>query len=296
MQNLNAKLQDFNWNDLRYILTLGRSDSLAMAARKLGVNESTVGRRISRVENLLDSKLFVRSAGGLSPTAVGASAIKVAEKIELQTQGLLADISSADQRVTGNVRLTSVPIVLNHLVIPALPSLISKYPGMGIEVVAESRNLSLTKRHADLAIRLSRPNKEPQVVTRKIGELDYAVYASTKSKSEVLPWINYEEEMNHLPQAQWIRKQIKSSQSESQVRLRDAESILSYLKNGIGKSLLPTLIGDAEPSIHKVSSHIVLKREVWMLVHPDLKQLVHIRKAMDWLVLLFENYKQLERD
>ncbi len=279
-------MQELNWNDLRYILAVGREGSFAMAARKLGVNESTVGRRISNVEVLLKAKLFERSVNGLIPTDPGVSAIRAAERIEHQTQELLGEISGSDQRISGNIRLTSVPLILNHLVAPAIPKLIADYPDIGVELISESRNLSLSKRHADIAIRLSRPIKESQMVTRKIGNLDYAIYGSTNEQN-LLPWINYGEDMLHLPQAQWMLKHIKKAGCTSQVKVNDAETILSYLKNGIGKSLLPIFIGDHEAKIIRISPKVILTREVWMLVHPDIKKLGHIRKTMDWLIYLF---------
>ncbi len=290
MQNKLAKMQGMNWNDLRYILAVGRTSSLAAAARKLSVNESTVGRRVSHVEVLLKTKLFERSVNGLIPTSAGLSAIRVAEDVEHQTQKLVGEISGSDQKISGNIRLTSVPILLNHVVVPAIPKLISDYPDIDVELIAENRNLSLSRRHADIAIRLSRPTKESRMVTRKIGTLDYAVYGSTNKRTP-LPWINYEEDMMHLPQAQWMLKQIKISGHSSQIKVNDAESILSYLKNGVGQSLLPVFVGDNQANVVRISPEVVLSREIWMLVHPDIKELGHIRTAMDWLILLFGKYR-----
>ncbi len=280
-------MQDLNWNDLRYVLAIGRSDSLAMAGRKLGVNESTVARRLTGIEGLLNTRLFERGYSSLTPTEAGISSIQVAECIELQTQELVSRVSGVDQGISGSVRLTSVPVILNRLVSPALPNLLSEHPNLNIQLVSDSRNLSLTKRDADIAIRLARPTKESRVIARRIGNLDYAVYGKKKSREPLL-WINYEEGMSHLPQFHWLANQIKKSECPSQVTVNDAESILACIKSGAGKSLLPIFVGDSEAGITRVSQEIMLSREVWLLVHPDLKDFGRIRTVMNWLTSLLE--------
>ena len=286
MRIQSAKMQGIHWDDLRFVLEVGRAGSFAGAARRLGVNESTVGRRISRIESRLQAKLFARSSDGIMPTSAGRSALRVAESLERQARALEADITGADQRVSGTVRLTAVPMVLNRLVVPSLPGLLADCPDLRVELVADNRNLSLGRRHADIAIRLSRPTREAGVVIRKLGVLDYAVYARD-GYPEPQPWINYEEDMQHLPQAQWLLRQSARSGMAAQLRVNDAESLLEAMKTGAGKSLLPVQVGDSEDSMVRLSPEPVLSREIWMLVHPDLRSLGHVRRVMDWLVALF---------
>jgi DNA-binding transcriptional LysR family regulator len=104
-------MQELDWNDLRYILCLSRTGRIAGAARKLGVNETTVARRIARVEGLLGVRLFERDAGVLRPTDSGQIVIRRAERIELDVDAVKDGVTSADSVAVGKVRVKAVPLV-----------------------------------------------------------------------------------------------------------------------------------------------------------------------------------------
>ncbi|WP_374310689.1 LysR family transcriptional regulator [Dongia sp.] len=124
-------MQTPDWNDLRHVLALGRAGSYSGAARLLQVNSTTVARRIKAIESLLAVSLFTRDANGaLAPTAAGKITIARAEAIEAEIGSLTATVKGADQPATGNVRLTTVPIIANRLLIPALPALLDKHRGL----------------------------------------------------------------------------------------------------------------------------------------------------------------------
>ncbi|MCP4188037.1 MAG: LysR family transcriptional regulator [Gammaproteobacteria bacterium] len=283
MQSWQAKMQALNWNDLRYVLAVSRGKSLAAAARTLAVNESTVARRIVVIEKQLSTQLFERNSGVLLPTRAGELAMLAAERVELETQGLESAVSGADQRIAGTVRLTSVPLIINHLLVPAVNELCNQHPELSLELIAESRDLSLSKRESDIALRLARPTKELKVLAQRIGKLDYAVYALKSANAARLPWINYEDGMRDLPQAQWINSRIDSAIPGTYILGNDAEVILACIKAGLGKSLLPVAVGDQQADLQRINSSVPVSREIWLLVHPDLRQLARIKVVVDWL-------------
>ncbi len=133
-------MPDLNWNDLRFVLAVARSQSLAGAARRLKVNESTVGRRLAEAERRLGARLFERNHGAYHPTEAGQAAIAGAERVELEVQAVEAAISGADGRAAGVVRLTSVPIMVNRVLVPALPKLLREHPQLRVELIAEPRD------------------------------------------------------------------------------------------------------------------------------------------------------------
>ncbi len=276
-------MQALNWNDLRYVLAVSRGKSLAAAARTLAVNESTVARRIVVIEKQLSTQLFERNSGVLLPTRAGELAMLAAERVELETQGLESAVSGADQRIAGTVRLTSVPLIINHLLVPAVNELCNQHPELSLELIAESRDLSLSKRESDIALRLARPTKELKVLAQRIGKLDYAVYALKSANAARLPWINYEDGMRDLPQAQWINSRIDSAIPGTYILCNDAEVILACIKAGLGKSLLPVAVGDQQADLQRINSSVPVSREIWLLVHPDLRQLARIKVVVDWL-------------
>ncbi|MGF6607595.1 DNA-binding transcriptional LysR family regulator [Paraburkholderia sp. WSM4175] len=273
-----------NWDDLRVVLAASRTGNFGEAARLLSVNESTVVRRIAQVEERLAARLFDRVKGKLTLTDAGLEIAGLAERIEIEVQSSTRTISGADVRVAGTVRVTSVPILTNRILIPALPNLLGQHPDLNVELVAEARSLSLTKREADIAIRLARPRGEVSVVARKLGDLPYGVYLREGAAEDALRWLTYDDRMNDLPQAEWMAKTIGLGQgSAGQVMVNDAEALLACVQEGLGKTLLPVAVGESIGGLVRATQFPCdLTREIWLLVHPDLRKLNRVRTVIDW--------------
>jgi DNA-binding transcriptional LysR family regulator len=291
-----AKLQEMNWNDLRYPLAVAQGGTLAAAARRLRVDETTVARRLAAAEAALGARLFDRIDGALRPTAAGEAAVAHAERIEREVHALTSRVGGADTAVAGSVRLTAVPILVNRLLVPALPDLTAAHPLLRLELIAEPRNLSLTKREADIALRLARPQGGGTVVARRIGRLDYSVYGPSLQEglrpkggprdadSDALPWITYEEGLAELPQAKWIAAATRGGPAPPALLAADAETILAAVRAGLGKSLLPCAVAEREPGLRRLGGPApVLSRELWLLVHADLRRLARIDAVIAWV-------------
>jgi DNA-binding transcriptional LysR family regulator len=277
-------MQDLDWDDLRYILCLSRTGRIAGAARKLRVNETTVARRIARVERLLGVRLFERNSGILTPTDSGQVVISRAERIELDVDAVKDSVTSADSIAAGKVRVTAVPLVLNRILIPALPALLRAHGQLQLELAADPRNLSVTHREADIALRMTRPSTELRAVARRVGIFDYAVYAASPARGN-LPWITYDATLSDLPQARWMAKALASApQSGTSITVNDSELALNAVVAGLGRSLLPSRIGDNVPGLCRLSgAKPILSREMWLIVHPDLKHLARVRAVIAWI-------------
>jgi DNA-binding transcriptional LysR family regulator len=269
------------WSELRYVLTVARAGTLAAAARRLGVNQTTVARRIALAETALAARLFERRDGVLHPTKSGQAAIACAAQVEQEVAALEGGIGGADSAPAGTVRLTAVPILANRLLIPAVPRLVARHPRLRLELIAEPRNLSLTRREADIALRLARP-ESGVALTRRIGRLAYAVYGPRRRKADALAWITYEEGLSHLPQARWIAAQTYET---APLLLNDAEAIVQAVRAGLGKSLLPCFVGEREPGLKRLS-RVVLARDIWLMVHRDLRAQARIAAVIDWVMEL----------
>lgn len=283
-------MQELNWNDLRFVLAVARCETLAGAARRLDVNESTVGRRLAQAEDRLAARLFERTAGRLLPTEVGQTVLASAEQIEQEIQALETKIAGNDHRAAGLVRVTSVPLLVNRALMPALPALLADNPQLRVELIAEPRDLSLSKREADIALRLARPSKESRAIARKVGRLDYAVYGPAGQDPNPLPWITYDDSMADLPQRRWMDAQGDASQAPPPVTVNDAEAIVTGIKAGFGKSLLPVAIADQAPGLARANDDPPpLTRELWLMVHPELRQLTRVRVVMDWIIATLDD-------
>jgi DNA-binding transcriptional LysR family regulator len=278
-------MQGLAWDDLRYVLAVARFETIAEAARRLEVDEATVARKIARAERVLQSRLFERIRGKVLPTETGKSAAEHAEVVEREIETVIAKTSGADLTPAGRVRLTSVPIIVNHVLIPAVPALLKSHANLQLELIADPRDLSLTKRESDIALRLARPHRELYTLARRVGHLEYAVFGPPGLEADELPWITYDDLMADLPQARWIAEQIqRDGSADPPLRVNDAEALLWAVMRGLGKSLLPTVIANAEQRLSRLfDPSPPLMREIWLLVHPELRDLRRIQVVIDWL-------------
>jgi DNA-binding transcriptional LysR family regulator len=283
-------MQSMNWNDLRYVLALSRGRTLAAAARLLGVDDTTVARRLTAMQQTLRVRLTQRLADGtLQLTASGERAALHAERIEREIGLLGVGLAGADHMVAGTVRVTSVPIVINHVLVPAAQILLKRHPQLQLELIAEARDLSLTRREADLALRLARPKTGGiRVTAHRIGTLRYQVYgpaACSAAEARTLPWITYEEAMAHLPQARWIAAAANDG-TIAAVRMNDGEAVLEAVIAGLGRSLLPCVVADGDKRLKRLGARgrpSALDRELWLLAHSEMKTLGRVEAVVDWI-------------
>jgi DNA-binding transcriptional LysR family regulator len=270
MQSGGARMRSLNWDDLRFVLAISRGRTLAAAGRRLGVDDTTVARRLAAVQSAIGGRLYQRLADGtLQLTSLGQRAALHAERMEREV-GLLGAIrAGGDDPVSGTVRITSVPIVVNRMLLPAVPMLAKRHPALHLELIGDARDLSLTRREADLALRLARPRSGgTRVIARRIGALDYDIYvaaACPTPEARRLPWIAYDEAMAHLPQARWMAARIARNQEAlAAVRVNDADAMVEAVACGLGRSLLPSAIADRDPRLKRHGTKIrppVLSRE-----------------------------------
>jgi DNA-binding transcriptional LysR family regulator len=283
-----AEMQMLNWNDLRYVLALSRAKTLGAAARMLGVDDTTVARRLVAVQETIGARLYQRLPDGtLQLTTAGERAALHAERIEREIGAIDASVAGADDLVSGTVRVTSVPIIVGHILVPAAQRLLERHPKLQLELVADSRDLSLTRRETDLALRLARPKTGgTRVLARRVGTLRYGVYASAACSMrdvKMLPWVTYDEAMAHLPMAVTAAR---SNQRIAAVRVNDAEALLEAVLAGLGRSLLPCVIADRESRLRRLGPRDgapVLSRELWLLAHSDLRRLGRIEAVVNWI-------------
>lgn len=280
-------MHDIDWNDLRHVLALSREGSFAAAGRRLGLDPTTVARRLRAIESQMGVRLFERGAEGeMRPTQAGEVAARRAEAVEAEIGGLTMAVKGADSEISGTVRISAVPILINRVLIPAISDLAARHPGLRLELIAESRDVSLTRREADIALRLARPGEESgsRVIARRIGMLAYAAYASTGFTAPDLPWLTYEDGMAHLPQAGWIAG-VARKNGYAPVFVNDAEALLQAVLAGLGRSLLPCIVADPMAGLISVPAggHAFPARELWLLTHPDLRHLARIAAVIAWI-------------
>jgi DNA-binding transcriptional LysR family regulator len=279
-----------DWDDLRIILALARAGSFKPAAQQLAINESTAVRRLAQAEIRFGIRLFERRRGRLTPTVAGSAIIDRARRIEAEYQSAREEVAGTDRRIAGNVRLTTVPILANHALLPALPALFRLYPDISLELIAEPRRLNLEDREADIALRFARPRSGAHYITRKIADIPYSIYGAAGCDFAALPWIGYEAGMRELPQVSWMAEPDMPTAVDAppaRFAVNDAETLLLAIRNGQGKGYLPSVIGEGQPGLCRLDTARRRQRELWLVVHRDQRRHPRIRAVIRWVVETF---------
>jgi DNA-binding transcriptional LysR family regulator len=271
------------WSDLRVVLAVARAKTLRASAQSLHVDQSTVSRRVAALEEALGVRLFERLEGAMTPTRAGEIVIETAEQIETQILSVQERVGNQDAATAGIVRVTTVTTIANHVLVPAMPLLRSQHPALCLELISDNSNLSITRREADLAVRFARPSKDDGMLCKRIGEIEYSAFHAAGTSVEDLPWLTYEDSHTDVPQARWIASKNREA-NPIPLLVNDGEAILYAVRNGLGKSLLPTFMQSRFKELRTVSnSRSVLTREVWLIVHPRIRQLARVQAVMSWI-------------
>ena len=277
-----------NWDDLRFLVVIGREGTLAGAARRLKVDQTTVARRLRALEDALGTPLFERSDGRWQPTATGARVLERATRIEEDVAGLTRIADAGRPGIHGTVRITSVGAIIAEWLVPRLPDLYARHPGLDVALVGSNDNLNVARREADIAIRLARPESGDFVI-RKLADVGFAVYAPAAGEPPDA-WVCYDEDLAHTPEMRWLAPRL----ADSRVRLRSngVEALTRAVAAGIGQAVLPCFIADTHPGLTRQSGPApVVTRELWLLIHPDAKQQPRVAAVAEWLAAQFAEHR-----
>lgn len=281
-----CKIAAMDWNDLSFLLAVQRGGSLRQAARLKQVDKTTITRRIAALEASLDAVLIERDGqGALVLTPMGQEVVRHADTIEEHTR-LIGDVTGKSVASGRSwVRLTAVPLIANRLLLPNLSRLLTDAPDVGIELIAEPRDLSLVYRDADIGLRLARPREGGQaVLARRLGVLEYGAYVA-RSASDASSWIGFDRTMQYLPHAAAIAAiAVQPGQSRAPVAVNDGETLYQAVLAGMGISLLPKLIAAPDPGLREVTVDAALpSREIWCLIRRDIRDTQRVAAVTNWL-------------
>ncbi len=269
-------MQDFDWDDLKFLLALQRVATLTEAGRLTGVDESTVSRRLKRLESLFGTPLIVkRGSGRYEVSDEAATILHHAENMEQDAMAIRDRLGLLAGKVAGTVRISSVPFIINRILIPNLPALQAANPELVVELLPEAKNVDLTKREADMAIRFSRPDRGGlDVKAQKLGDMAFDLFCAAElpAASEAdLSWIGYDETNASLPQARWIESLCSAEgESLSALRVADLDSALEAVVEGHGKSALPRSVCSQDDRLRTLIGQNKVPqvtRPVWLLAH-----------------------------
>jgi DNA-binding transcriptional LysR family regulator len=231
--------------------------------------------------------LFERSDGRWRLTAFGRRAVERAEHIEEDVAGILRSAECESQVVSGVVRLTSPPTTHSEYLVHRLPELYARHPDLVIDLVDSDANLDITRHEADVAIRAARP-ESGDFIMRKLAVAGYAVYESARPRvvTDQDDWVAYGEDLAHVVEMRWLEAHIGAGR----IRLRDSSlrTLCGAIASGIGRGILPFLVGDAHPELRRSTpGDRVVSRDLWLLVHRESRESARVAVVTDWLVERF---------
>jgi len=282
-----------DWDDVRVALATHRRGSHGGAARLLGVDRTTVGRRIAALEASLGTQLFDRTPTGLTPTEAGLALLARAERAEAEILAAEREIGGADARVSGTVRVTAGDGIVHYVVVPALAELRRAHPGITIELRADTRSLDLSRREADVAIRLARPT-EPALVARRFGATRFGLYAShaylerrgtprTAADLAGHDLVGFDASLDHLPQVRWLRTTIPAPRWAVRATTTTAQALACA--DGAGIALLGTFVAPCDQRLVAVLPSLKPPaRDAWLVVHEDMKKSARVVAVLEWLL------------
>ncbi|MFY7866354.1 LysR family transcriptional regulator [Roseateles sp.] len=280
----------FNWDDLRYALAIAEAGSLNGAAKALGVQHTTVLRRLDALEQRLGARLFERLRQGYTPTGAGELMAAQARQMRPAIAEMQRRILGRDLELHGSLRLTTAFIASLYLLPEALAAFRRSHPGIEVEVHENSHLVDMSRRDADVALRMNRVVPE-HLVGRQVGEVRMRVYArrgapglpQTVQPIENLcahyPWIGFDRERRTRFFDRWMLDHVADERIVMRIDL--LHPAVAMARTGVALALLPTLIEGHEPDLLPVSEVLnEVSTPVWLLTHPDLRQTARVRAFM----------------
>jgi DNA-binding transcriptional LysR family regulator len=283
----------FAWDDVRYFLAVARHGSTLAAAKKLGLSQSTVSRRLAVLERRIGRALFKRHSSGYRLTEFGSEMLPYAEQIERAALAFAQHKSTLERGEVGVIRLTCPEPIMYRITQSALLDRFhARHPGLRVEFVMSDKYLDLAKGDADVALR-SGDTEDDVLVGRKIADSLWAVYASRAyvarhgapegigdlGRHAV---VSLDETMAQHRAVKWLREVAPGA--DIAARSNSVLGLVSAAKAGIGLTPMPTALGDAEADLVRVLGPIPALTRSWrLLTHPDLRKAPRVAAFFDFV-------------
>ena len=273
-----------NWDDTRLFLALARSGSARATAAEQGISHSTVTRRVDQLESDLEARLFDRDVRGYRLTGAGELMMKSAVRAEEALLAAERQLQGRDAQLTGEIRFTTSSIIAMHLMMDDLVEFTRLYPEIDLNVMVSYDSLNLSRREADVALRIMGRNSSPpeELIGRKLVTIKNCYYASDAYLEENDPgrpnstarWIGWDD-FERFPA--WV-KASPFPHLPIYGRLNDVLLQAEAARCGLGLTVLPCFFGDRVAGLRRIPNcEPYLSYDLWMLTHPDLRDAARMR-------------------
>lgn len=291
---------NLRWDDLRVLLALYRHGSLKRGAQALGVNISTASRRLDTLEAVTGVHLFDRTPEGTRPTAAAELLVPYAESMEQAAIGFSRGLESFELEPEGEVRITAPPGLVDSFLAPALPELCDAYPKLRLNLLSSIGYADLTRREADIALRLIRPGAG-DLVSRRVGSegmtviasVEHARWLGTLRDLDATRWVTWGDDLAHLADRQWVFRHVSPGRIALLCSSMTAQ--LSAVRAGYGVMIandgfarLPGVSAvRLTPKLKKLLAQLP-EGSLWLVGHRALREVPRIAAVWNWLCERFE--------
>ncbi len=290
-----------DWSDYQVFLAIARAGNLARAAEKAGLNATTMGRRLRRLEARLNATLFERSRDGQVLTEAGEALLEAVEAMA-QVAGQIGENAGTHEGPTGTVRLSVSEGFGTWFVSSRVPAFVAAYPGLVLDIVANSGLLNPSRREADIAVMLSRPKAGP-LMTRKLSDYALQVYASreylsrhgTPRKAADLArghlLVGYVPDLIYSPELRYLSE--LAPNLSATIRCSSINAQLRLVAEGVGIGVLPRFMADANSALVPLLPENRIVRSFWLVTHRDTHNLARIKATREWLIHAVQGNRDL---
>jgi DNA-binding transcriptional LysR family regulator len=279
------------WNDLRLIKSVAEVRSLPAAAELLGVNHSTVFRRLGQIEETLGTKIFERHRTGYTLTSVGEEMVTLAQKVDDEITAFTRKLAGREIAPAGELRITTNDSLLIHLLTPLFARFHRQCHDVRLDVVLANQELNLSKRDADVAIRATDSPPE-NLVGRRAATIAWALYGRADAfpkRTAIEPeslggrdWVSLSDNFAAMKAVKFIQEHVAPERVAYKVNT--VLGLAEAIEQGFGMGHLPCFIGDARPGLVRLGlPNPEFATGLWLLTHPDLRHSPRVRIFLDFL-------------
>ena len=284
-------MHNMNWDDLRFFLAVCRKGSVTGAGKALGVNHTTVARRIAALEKGIGTRLFNHSRGGYEMTQAAENMYERAMQMEEITQAIDRDVFGQDAELSGPLKLTVSHDVAERLLIHRLCVFRNAYPGIQLDLLTTTGLVDLAAREADIALRLT--DKPPDyLVGREVLPMRHGVYGSPAyfERGDETPKVILFRSNNEMPE--WVQQHFPDA--EVAMNVDDVGTMALAVAHGMGLARMPCYVGDTDPAIRRLDLELTPSTwGIWILSHIDLRSTARVRVAREFLIESIEAQREI---
>ena len=293
-------MPDPEWSDFRVILALGRSGSVAGAARLLSVDDSTVSRRLAAVEKALRTPLIVRGGSKFAFTIEGKAALAAAEAMETAVLAASAAVRNSRTELVGVVKVSCAPSAL-HFLLPFPDEVGARHPGLHVELMSTREVVDLARGDADIGLRGGVRPTDLDLVLRHQFEWGFAAYAAASylrergtpaSAAELSAHhlVRYDDSFRRAKFAAWIESFV--NKTTPNIRVDSVDMAQSMIAAGRGIGVLPAVQGDLDPRLRRVFPEVIEMMQGWIVFHESARGSKKVEAVLEALIEYFVARRQ----